>query len=375
MGQAENLGSAGASNTPAVNTDKNNVKACVDWVSCGFKFACDVQKLFHFLGIEDLSTLEIIEGARYEFAGYEKTFLLGKIEIMHYEKEGENYWFLNMSGQGCRQYEISSKYSFKDLFILLSNIDAVFTRLDIALDDFSNIFTVNQFRNAVHKGQCVTRLRTWGDHQRGLIATGNKNITMNNFYLGSTTSRYFLNVYDKKLERIARGFNEKELPETWVRTEVRFSYEMADLFIMHIIENKECIGYHIKSFLNDKIVFLKPSALNEDKNRSRLAKEKKNHARFWRRFLNKAGKLHLSVYEPDKTLDDSKEWLEHQVSTTLAMFHQYDPEHYWDLITQLTAEGLRKMKAKHERKVLNQIYLDKMTKKNNKKIDLLEQAD
>jgi len=357
---------AGDSTTPAPNTRKNSVSACVDWVSCSFRFAGDLQKIFNLIGISDLSTLEVIEGARYEFAGYDITYKIGLIEVMYYHdvNDGSDNWFLNMSGQACRHFEIASCFDFVTLFGILANVDAVYTRLDIALDDFNNIFTVDQFRNAVYNKQCVTKLRDWGDHRRGKIATGLDEVHMNNFYLGSSTSRYFLNVYDKKLERQSK--NIEVVHKTWVRTEVRFKYEYADAFIVHLLQNDGEIGSHITAFLNGHIKFLKPSVvkknLNKEKgytNRSRLADDIKNHARWWRDFLNNTKTLSLSKRKPEKTLDESKEWVYKQVAITLAMLKEYNPEGFDTFIDLAVTKGLNKMQKKHQRKIDNQRYLDK----------------
>lgn len=356
--------SARVSNTLAENTRVLPQTCCVDWVSCSFIFASDMQKIFNLIGIDDLENVEEIKGSRYEFAGYNVTYKLGFIELLHYKDDlGGCHWLLNMSGQGCRQFEISSVFDFPTLFAILANVDAVYTRLDIAIDDFSNIFTVNQFRQAVFNKQCVTRLKSWGNHQRGLIATGLDDVTMDSFYLGSSTSRFFINVYDKKMERLNKKIDIDKAITTWVRTEVRLSYEYADMFVVHIISDSKPIGQLIKAFLNEKVVFLKLSALQLDKNRSRLAQDLKNHARWWRDFINMSKKLHLTVYKPEKTLSESKDWIYDKVSTTLAMLHLYAPERYGDLIQAVTAEGLKKLKKKHERKILNQLYLDSLEKK------------
>lgn len=361
---------ARASNTLAVNTGKIGLNACVDWVSCSFKFASNMQNVFNLIGIEDLSAVEEISGSRYEFAGYDKTFKLGHIELLYYDDDGIDNWLLNMSGQGCRQYEISSSFDWFVLFGVLANVNAIYTRLDIAIDDFNPYFTVNQFKNAVFNKQCVTRLTTWGDHRRGKIATGLDELNMNNFYLGTPKSRFFINVYDKKLERENKGID--VIHKHWVRLEVRFKYDYADMFVIALLENNHNLGYFIRSFLNEKIVFLKPSALKKDKNRSRLAKDVSNHARWWRDYLNGAGKLKLSVKVPDKTLDDSKEWLKRQVSITLAQLKIYldDVDKYGDnnfisdkkqfnlMIDTLVEHGLSNMKQKHLRKIQNQKYID-----------------
>lgn len=359
------IGSAGDSTTPAVNTEELGVSACVDWVSCSFKSRCGIEQVFNLIGISDLSTMEQIAGARYEFAGYDKTYKIGLIEVMHYtdQLDGSDNWFINMSGQACRQFEIASSFDFITFFGVLANVDAVYTRLDIALDDFKNIFTVNQFRNAVYNKQCVTKLRDWGDHRRGKIASGLDDVHMNNFYLGSSTSRYFLNVYDKKLERESKKI--EVVHKTWVRTEVRFKYEYADAFIVHLLQNNGEIGSHITAFLNAHIKFLKPSVIKKYlakergyTNRSRLAEDVKNQAEWWRSFLNNTKNLHLTKYKPEKTLDDSKQWVYKQVAITLAMLKEYNPDGFQAFIDVAVERGKNKMQKKHQRKIDNQRYLD-----------------
>src|SRR5690625_437417 len=94
---------ARASTTLAVNTVENHATSCVDWVTVSFVSACTVQDIFHLIGIDDLDNLEYKEGARYEFAGYNHTYNLGKIEVMHYENDevGTLHWLLNLSGEAC----------------------------------------------------------------------------------------------------------------------------------------------------------------------------------------------------------------------------------------------------------------------------------
>lgn len=360
---------AGVSTTPAVNTEKTRLTACVDWVSCSFQLAGDMQNVFNLIGISDLSTMEQIDGARYEFAGYNVTYRIGLIELMHYDDplDGSCNWFINMSGQACRQYEISSTFDFYTFFGVLANVNAVYTRLDIALDDFNNIFTVNQFRSAVFNKQCVTKLRTWGDHRRGKTATGLDDIGMDNFYLGSSTSRYFINVYDKKLERESKKIEVTH--KTWVRTEIRLKYEYADAFIVHLLENGGEIGSHITAFLNRNVQFLKPSVVEKIKrkeegftNRSRLADDYKNHARWWRDFLNNTKTLSLTQKKPEKTLEQSKEWIYKQVAITLAMLKDYNPAAFNIFIDHVVSKGRNNMQKKHQRKIDNQRYLDSQLK-------------
>lgn len=360
--------SAGGCTTPAENTGQIPLRALVDWVTCSFKSAMDLQTVFNLIGIGDLENMEEIEGSKFAMAKYNRTYRIGNIEF-HRSDEKER-WLLNMSGQGCRQFEVLSIFDMLTVFGILVNLNTTFTRLDIAIDDFNCIFKTNTIRQSVYNKLCVTRLEDWGNGERGKIAHGKDYLTMDNFYLGSTNSRFIINVYDKKLERedkLKRAGKEKrkrieeELQgiNSWTRLEVRLSDEYAEQFVAYILSDHFHLGYYISSFLNAKLAFLKPSVIKTGKeNRSRLAKDINNHARWWRKYLKNAGKLHLTVYKPDKMLVESKDWLYNQVSTTLAQWAVYKPLEFYDLINNLVEDGMSKMKTQHKLKIANQKHFD-----------------
>lgn len=369
-----NSATARASNTLAENTQENGLRVLVDWVTCSFTIATNLQNLLTLLGLEkDIEKVEVKEGSRYEFAGYDLTYKIGLIEIFHGSQEDENSedgyspevsskWMLNMSGQACRQYEHSTTRGFDFLFAILENLSVKYTRLDIAIDDFKKIYNVNTFRNAVFNKQCITHLKEWGNHTRGLINEGSESLTMDNFYLGSLKSRFSINVYDKKLERLSK--NEECLYDSWTRTEVRFKNDYAQQFVDHILLDSRSIGYQVRAFLSEKVNFLNRTVAISTKNRARDIKDKKNNARWWLKFLGEVGKLHLSVAIPDKTLKETQEWIVKQVSPSLAMLSIYQPELYGDFIKSVTSIGLAKMKKAHDVKVATQLHLDSLNKNN-----------
>lgn len=371
--------SAGGCTTPAENTGKIPMRALVDWVTCSFKSAFDLHQVFNLIGISDMENMEEIGTSKFAMAGYSVTYRIGMIE--YHRNFKEDRWLLNMSGQGCRQYEILSCFDMVTMLGILVNLNTTFTRLDIAIDDFNCYYTTDIFRQAVYNKQCVTRLEDWGNGERGKIAHGRDFLTMDNFYLGGKSSRYYINVYDKKLERedkikTAGEEKKKRIQEElygidqWTRTEVRFTYEYAEQFVAHILSGHLHLGYYVTSFLNGKIVFLKPSALKLDKNKSRLAKDVKNHARWWKSFVHNASKLHLSVYKPDKMLVESKDWLFGQVSTTLASHALYKPHDFYKLVNDLVADGMQKMKKHHLIKISNQKHFDRLANEAVESYDL-----
>ena len=349
------LSSAWDSTTHAENTCKNSAILCVDWVTASFRFADDLQKFFNFIGINQLEELERIDGARYGFAGYYETYKLGNIEIMkHIDPEK---YLINMSGQGCREYEALSGYDFELFFALMTNVYAQYTRVDIALDDYKNIFSTKIFRDSVLNGQAVTRLTKYGIRQEGLIHQPGI-LTMDSFYLGGKNSRYYINVYDKKMERKDKGF--EVLSDTWTRLEVRFTSEYADQIVIGILNNERDLGETLASFLNEKITFLKLKVAKETDNKSRSAKDLENHARWWRDLLNTTSKLKLTVYHPEQSLTRSETWLFRQTSITLALLKTYyGTEKFSKVLEKLLVTGWERVEKKHIKRLMNQLEIDR----------------
>lgn len=332
-------GSAWATNSHAENTHENGLRLLVDWVTCSFLFTSDIADLLIVLDLEKLPFVEH-DFARYE--GYRTTYKYDTMEIL----ESDNKYLINFSGQACRIFEQTSTLEWTVLFdLLIDNFGATFTRLDIAIDDFSEIYKTNTIRQATYKKLAVTRLKDWGTSQRGLIVTGNDVLTMDNFYLGNMKSRYMLNIYDKKIEREVKG--NQVTVSSWTRTELRFKAEYATRFAEVISAGNESLGYYTMSFLNEKIQFLRPNI--NFSNRSRAAKNPENVSRWWKKFLGDVGKLNLSEKAPDKTLEDVVKWVDYQVAPSLAMFIKaFGKTKFNDFIDLLLEEGEERLTKKHE---------------------------
>lgn len=330
----------------AENTQDNSMRLLVDWVTCSFTFAGTVAQLLQVIGLEKME-VEERTGARYD--GYIHTYYYDRLEIYESpqkEEEQTRRYMLNFSGQACRVYEQHSRIDWRTLFaLLLDNFGATFTRLDIAIDDFKQIYKTSTIRQAVKGKLCVTQIKHWGDNTEGLIESGDDFLTMDSFYIGNKrSSRYFLNIYDKKIEREQSG---KEVTvESWTRTELRLKAEYATRFATRIAEGNESMGYYTMSFINKKIQFLKPSKVPY-KNKSRSAEDKENISRWWLQFLGKCGKLNLSQKAPDKTLEEVKDWFHKNMCSTLAMVADDSPNEFNQFINETLALGREKYKPKH----------------------------
>lgn len=351
-------GIAWATNSHAENTEEVGLRLLVDWVTCSFHFASNLADLLTLIGLHNVK-FERLNHARYD--GYSSTYRMDQMEIL--VSEDENKYMLNFSGQGCRLYEQASNVEWTKLFgMLLENCQAKFTRLDIAVDDFSEIYKTSTIRQAVYKKLCVTRLKGWGTKEEGNINDGNDYLTMDSFYIGGWKSRYFLNIYDKKIEREIKG---KEVTvSTWTRTELRLKNEYATRFAVEIANGKESLGYYTMSFLNEKIQFLKPGTYT---NKSRACEDKENISKWWRRFLGKCGKLNLSEKAPDKTIQTTVKWMKHQVAPSIAMIYEADGADNFDkFVQQLREDGEKRLTKKQTMMIDDYQQQRDLAKKANK---------
>lgn len=85
--------------------------------------------------------------------------------------------------------------SVQDLFILLKDRGAKFTRIDLAFDDFTKSFLPYDFWEFYNTGCLVTRIKhlSW-------YSSGNKSCKGQTFYAGNRSSDKFLRIYDKEVE-------------------------------------------------------------------------------------------------------------------------------------------------------------------------------
>lgn len=331
-------GSAWVTNSHAQNTQEDGLRLLVDWVTCSFHFASKVADLLTVLGLHNVK-FEKLLFARYD--GYSHTYRMDKMEIL--VSEDENKYMINFSGQACRLFEQSSHVEWTQLFgLLLENFQAKFTRLDIAIDDFSQIYKTGTIRQAVYKKLCVTRVKKWGTKEEGNIEDGNDYLTMDSFYIGGLKSRYFLNVYDKKVEREENGM--EVTVSSWTRTELRLKNEYATRFAVIVANGRESLGYYTMSFINEKIQFLKPGVYT---NKSRSAEDKTNISRWWLKFLGKVGKLNLSEKAPDKTIQTTVNWMKHQVAPSVAMIYEAEgADEFEKFMQRLRMDGEKRLTKK-----------------------------
>lgn len=328
-----NLGRPRSCNTGAQNTSTEGLRACVDWVQATFKIAQPDQLISEVLQLK----IDDFQESNGQF-GYQKCKRLDNILIFYEGSPGMGI-HLQMTGQGCRLYEALTKYEnpWVSIFDVFLKMQASFSRLDVAVDDFDGYFDIGQIVRKIKRGELVSKFKKARSMESIEIKTGeSKGMTI---YYGSAKSRIQIRMYEKNMERENAGYEIEEGVDCWNRTEVQARNERAQS-IAEIIANDGEIGDVVKGVLS---YYLRFTTKGKDSNKARW-----KTAPFWEKFLGDVEKLKLTKKAPDRTVQRIEQWLEKQVSPSLAVLMQaYDGD--VGRIYQMIKDGNTRLKDKdHE---------------------------
>lgn len=324
------------------------LRACVDWVQVTFKIVQEPQKLIELIGLDPEDFAQLDHG----LYGYSKQFRMGNISVMYDGAPGMGI-HIQMTGQGCREFETISKLTWKDFMLKCFEYDANFTRIDIAIDDIAYegeklYFTVPSLIRKVRSGEARSRFKMAKYITTLRIEDGEE--IGSTLYFGQASSDIQIRFYEKNYERIAAG---KELEEKligWNRTEIQTRRDRANAMALYIL-NEDQIGEIAAGVLRNYISFC---VKEKDTNKSRW-----KVCKWWLDFLDDVEPLKLTLIAPDKTIERTIAWLDNSVAPSLAMvFTALDGD--LEKIKELIINGQERMTKEQMR--LAKEYSDKKKK-------------
>lgn len=231
--------------------------------------------VIQFLGLEELHFFETY-GNRH----YASRLLCGSISIFYNGKVNEGV-YVDMSGDGCREFEEYGTKSFIDVFRDIVDEPDLYhiTRLDVAFDCFDK--TVLNIDKLKKETEALNFVSKFSDP---VIEYGvrSKSLTI---YYGSRSSEVYMRCYNKAKER------QREDVDYWVRWELVLKNDRAYSFISQYM-NGEDIGTLFYGVINNYIRFIVP-----DKNQTNISRLKV--AKWWLNFVQTVEKIR--VYTPKKT--------------------------------------------------------------------------
>lgn len=330
--KAENFVAPPYTNRGVQNTGRIGLRACLDWLQATFKNVQDPHIICDLLFLDRALFTQFNIG-KY---GYSSHIRFGNISI-YYNGQANMGCHLEMTGQGCREYESLRVLEWDKLLSMLVDMDNVnITRLDVAIDDFLGYFSIKQIKDKIRRAHVVSRFKEAREMNKYKLADGST--TGETVYFGNPSSDLMVRFYNKKLERES---NKKDvLKDIWVRTELQLRRKRAENFARTIAYESNTIGEIAAGVLKNYIRFLVPN--KKDKNKSRW-----KTAPFWENFLGDVKKVKLTMVAPDYTIDRAKRWLEHSVSPTLyTVLSAYD----WDIeiLIEMINNGAKRINEKQK---------------------------
>jgi len=207
------------------------------------------------------------------------------------------------------------------------------TRIDCALDDRQAQVPVSVIREAVERGQCITRAERFQIIQSQTIHEGTQ--TGETLYFGSPQSQTMLRVYDKRLELQAK--QREGWQDYGVRWELEFKKDRAQACAACLAALDEPLWCElVVGYLRSYVDFRDTTREADDQARVRAPL-----LGWWRTLTDDFGKGRLVIEKDEQTLSDIERWVSHAVAPMLAVICAARPGGQTWLINEIIAGSLR----------------------------------
>lgn len=277
--------------------------------------------------------------------GYTDTFTYGHKCHMFYNFKrldmGVNVMF---SGSACRDYE--EVFNFKELLEKINKLDKEkynFNRIDIAIDCFSNDFTVKTIQRKADAGAMTSRFKTYTVLYEAHV--GNDRVG-EQIQFGSKGSNLHIVFYNKLKERIAAGYQQSKDIKSWVRCELRFRSDMANSLFDEMVQDFDGIGNYTKGVLRHYLSFKTESNLDK---RHRCRGEE---CRWWRLFTENAKSCKLSSEAISSNIFRKRRYVDMKLSKLISLLYVTDR----DLFKSILENGIEKIN-KHDLDIINAHFI------------------
>lgn len=222
------------------------------------------------------------------FEGLEQTTILKKdkeivkythpenfVIIKHSKLENDGFLEVAISSKGLSLFE--DKFDIEDILRFILNnclwipskdgtmIPRGITRIDIALDDFSNLIRIDKLKKYIKKRRLQSKFKNLSfieDFDLRKFWFLGKTI-----YLGRRQASLFIRFYNKKAKCISSKIKLDDRIKSWNRMEFEMKDLLANTFVHNFLTNDRFNGYE---FILSKICFTEKKIDLKDKNRYRM---------------------------------------------------------------------------------------------------------
>lgn len=317
----------------------------IDWLS--FTIQTDIQgvgkkAVREFLEQMNLDTLPFAENETGRH-GYNRSLSLQNYINVYYNEVKFNEYDDNnadkldriikmgvhfeFTGQGCRILEQDRDWS--DWFDLLNGLNARYSRIDIALDDFIGLLDFDLMEDKIKKGEVISLSRTRNieaslDFKKAEKLDNNGKSKGKTIYFGNKNSLMMIRFYDKKREQQAKKIF---CPfEFWQRYEIVLKREKAIDFVDKLRSGENFSDLYLK-VMSGLIRFVEPS---DDKNKARW-----KTSPFWDDFIKGSEPMKLERKNLDPSIFKTISWVDQSVIGSLQLLVEIAKMGDFDLLELL----------------------------------------
>jgi len=248
------------------------------------------------------------------FYGYRGTYQLDNIKIFYSEPEDNRGTLIELSGGGCRQFEVildTRKITWFDFLRECIKFGGKFPRLDLSIDDKKTYFKIPYLLKKIESGELISRFKKIDFV--GSMNIKDSEIRGTTIYFGSKkSSEVYFCFYEKNHEQADKYNVDVSEFGDWNRYELRFKNDRAYSVVCELLkyENLETIA---KGIVKNYLRFVeKDSSVN---------KTYWNTSEFWQQFLKDVERLSIFTKPNDDFYERSKSWYLNQASATRKMIN------------------------------------------------------
>lgn len=218
-----------------------------------------------------------------------------------------------ITGAGCRELEAAGVISEESCggwlgyLQLLLDSGVSFTRIDAAIDDFTDSTTLADLKACLDADYGVSRWRDYTPHGRRSFTGARRSDGLS---FGTRNSPLYARIYDKALETLVKT-RKPGAHEHHTRFELEFHHKKATAFVAKLVE-QEPIGDLVRGIWADYVQFKTPTGADSNKRRWALLPA-------WSAWLDGVSALHLAVAPAARTMETLLNWLDKACSPSLAL--------------------------------------------------------
>lgn len=286
------------------------------------------------------------------FYSYSSMYVLGDVTVMTSPAE-EKGVLLELKGKGCRQFEAylnGQKRNWYEFFRQCLDEDAVFKRIDLAINDRAGILDITFLCDKCDRGECISVFRSFKAYRSGELVRNreeNKASMGVTLYIGSMQSDLYFCIYEKDYEKLVKQGVPIEDAEIKNRFEIRLKNDRAYHAVYDLVsgENPENTAFGI---INRYVRFV-----DRDDSKPR---EDWPLNQMWAVFIGAhRERLKLTTAPEPYTVQKTLNWLSHQVAPSWKMLLELDRKCGTNVMEEMLA--VTELADKH-RKIIEQQLLN-----------------